>query len=91
MSDAPDDWNMYWQKCDRCGRSYHSSEGGCSCPAEEEPVDLETLEDLQSRLESTPGTPEVRLSWRGGMWRASRGGRSEESTTLQDALTALLT
>lgn len=31
MSNVPDDWNCYWNKCPRCGKRYHASEGGCSC------------------------------------------------------------
>lgn len=25
----PDDYNMYWRNCSRCGRKFHASDGGC--------------------------------------------------------------
>ena len=28
---VPDDWPSYWVWCDRCGRRYHASDGGCGC------------------------------------------------------------
>lgn len=31
MSNVPDNWGMYYQKCWRCGGRYHASEGGCGC------------------------------------------------------------
>ena len=32
----PDDWGMYFVKCNRCGKQYHKSEYGCSCEDEQE-------------------------------------------------------
>jgi hypothetical protein len=31
MWNVPDDWNMYYRRCDECGAEYHLSEGGCGC------------------------------------------------------------
>lgn len=31
MSNVPDDWNSYWNRCEICGQKWHASEGGCSC------------------------------------------------------------
>jgi hypothetical protein len=31
MSNVPDNWGMYYRRCDRCGGKYHASEGGCGC------------------------------------------------------------
>lgn len=28
---VPDDWGMYYSKCEYCGKKYHASEGGCYC------------------------------------------------------------
>ena len=28
---VPDDWGCYYRKCERCGSTYHASEGGCDC------------------------------------------------------------
>jgi len=28
---VPDDWDMYYTSCSRCGKRYHMSEGGCDC------------------------------------------------------------
>jgi len=34
MSNVPDDWNCFWNRCEYCGTSYHASEGGCDCDGE---------------------------------------------------------
>jgi len=31
MSNVPDDWGCYYQRCSLCGARYHASEGWCSC------------------------------------------------------------
>ena len=28
---VPDDCNCWYSNCDRCGKKYHDSEGGCGC------------------------------------------------------------
>ena len=52
MRNVPDDWDLYWTRCDRCGRSYHQSEGGCECWEEhcerEQQKQAEELLDLLS-------------------------------------------
>lgn len=36
MYNVPDDWNMYYDKCDTCGDTTHASERyACSCDDEE--------------------------------------------------------
>jgi len=37
MSNVPDDWGMYYERCNRCGTRYHASEGGCGCLDDIEP------------------------------------------------------
>jgi len=32
---VPDDWNMYWSRCGRCGRRIHASAGLHDCPEDE--------------------------------------------------------
>ena len=29
---VPDDWGMYYYRCEYCGARCHASEGGCECP-----------------------------------------------------------
>ena len=28
-SNLPDDYNMYWRSCHKCGRKFHASDGAC--------------------------------------------------------------
>ena len=47
---VPDDWDMYWRRCDDCGKEYHLSEGGCSChDYDEEKKWDEVLDRLSSK------------------------------------------
>lgn len=41
MNNVPDDWNCWYVKCQRCGRRYHASEGGCVCLDELNPCQCE--------------------------------------------------
>ena len=49
LSNLPDDWGMYYRKCEDCGGQYHMSEGGCGCYEERlEKLYEEVIERLQN-------------------------------------------
>lgn len=35
MWNLPDDYNMHWRRCTKCGRKFHASDGACDYCLEE--------------------------------------------------------
>tara|TARA_R100000234_G_scaffold119513_1_gene102686 strand:- start:4513 stop:4776 length:264 start_codon:yes stop_codon:yes gene_type:complete len=50
LHNVPDDWGLYFTKCEGCGTRYHRSEGYC-CEPEPELGKAETFEGFQNQLD----------------------------------------
>ncbi len=50
LHNVPDDWGLYFTKCEGCGTRYHRSEGYC-CEPEPELGKAETFEGFQDQLD----------------------------------------